>query len=441
MKFSDAIKMGFRDLGRRKMRTFLTTLAIAIGTMLVVTLVGLGTSAESYIMDQLKQSGNIQRVQVLPMKYQADKEDTDSNDDEDLEDMRKKIDLKTVEEITNINGVDEIVASISSTVSKITIDDKSRSKVMITGVNLNYNVVGTADITAVKKKKGDNIEFISSGRNLEKSDVNEVIVGEKILEEMGITDFNTVVGKEITLTKSETSSGIKLAPLEKKVVVVGIIDGNFEQAGQIIGSEKLVEGIGEYTTLQKNYLENKGYNSVNIYAKDINDVENISKEITNMEYMSFSMESLSKEIKSFLTIMELILSTLGLIVLLVASIGVVNTMTMVIHERTKSIGIMKATGASKNNIATVFSAQAAALGFVGGVMGIIFSFINTLIFNVGLSAYLNSEGGVGDIGLNFTLPTWLILGALAFAMFISIIAGIYPAKKASKLDPVEALNS
>ncbi|SFB02438.1 ABC transporter permease [Clostridium frigidicarnis] len=438
MKFSDAIKMGFKELGRRKMRTFLTSLAIAIGTMLVVTLVGLGSSAESYIMDQIKQIGNVKSVQVLPMKNIDENKD---KDELDMEDLGKKIDLKTVEKIKGIDGVDEIIASISSTVSKLTIDDKSHSNVVIQGVNLDYNVIGIDEITSIKKRKGDNIEFISSGRNLGKSDVNEVIVGEKILEEMGITDFNTVVGKEITLTKSETSSGIKLSPLEKKAVVVGIIDSNFEQAGQIIGSEKLVESIGEYTTLQKNYLENKGYNAVNIYAKDINDVENISKEITNMEYMSFSMESLSKEIKSFLTIMELILSTLGLIVLFVASIGVVNTMTMVIHERTKSIGIMKATGASKNNITTVFSAQAAALGFVGGVMGIIFSFINTLIFNVGLSAYLNSEGGVGDIGLNFTLPTWLILGALAFAMFISIIAGIYPAKKASKLDPVEALNS
>lgn len=441
MKFSDAIKMGFRDLGRRKMRTFLTTLAIAIGTMLVVTLVGLGTSAESYIMDQLKQSGNIQRVQVLPMKYQADKEDTDSNDDEDLEDMRKKIDLKTVEEITNINGVDEIIASISSTVSKITIDDKSRSKVMITGVNLNYNVVGTADITAVKKKKGDNIEFISSGRNLKKSDVNEVIIGEKLLEDMGINDFKSIVGKEITLTKSETNSGVKLSPLEKKVVVVGIIDGNFEQAHQIICSEGLVADIEEYARLQKNYIENNGYNSVNVYAKTVNEVENINKEVKNMEYISLSMESLAKEIKSYLIIIQLILSALGLIVLVVASIGVVNTMTMVIHEKTKSIGIMKAVGASKNNIATVFSAQAAALGFVGGFMGIIFSSINILIFNVGLSAYLKSKGGSGDIGMKFSLPIWLTLGALVFAIIISIIAGIYPAKKASKLDPVEALNS
>jgi len=144
-------------------------------------------------------------------------------------------------------------------------------------------------------------------------------------------------------------------------------------------------------------------------------------------------------IKKALTAVEQILSILGIIVLFVAALGTANTMAMAIHERTKSIGIMKAVGASRENIHKVFLTQAGVIGFIGGLMGLFFSFINTKIMEFALAQYLSGKGVKETI--SFSLPAWLVLGTLAFAIGISLISGIYPARKASKLDAIEALNS
>lgn len=125
--------------------------------------------------------------------------------------------------------------------------------------------------------------------------------------------------------------------------------------------------------------------------------------------------------------------------LFVASVGIVNTMTMVIYERTRFIGIMKALGANRNNIHNIFITQSGVIGFIGGIMGIVFSSINLGIIQFALNMYMKSRDITQSVNLN--MPLWLPLATLAFSIAISIISGIYPSRKASKMNPVDALNS
>ena len=121
----------------------------------------------------------------------------------------------------------------------------------------------------------------------------------------------------------------------------------------------------------------------------------------------------------------------------VSSLGIVNTMVMSILERTREIGIMKAIGGSDRDVRGIFLVEAATIGLIGGVAGIVLGWGVGRLINIGANIYIERQGGTaGDL---FSLPWWLILGAMAFALVVSLVAGSYPARRAARLDPIQAL--
>ena len=131
------------------------------------------------------------------------------------------------------------------------------------------------------------------------------------------------------------------------------------------------------------------------------------------------------------------LSILGVIVLIVAAIGIINTMIMAVHERTKSIGVMKSLGASSFDILSMFLFQSTIIGFIGSIIGSLISFGLFKLISYSVEQILLKQGF--SLSLLSNIPWWLIVATIAFSVIISLLAGIYPAVKASKLDPIEAL--
>ena len=125
------------------------------------------------------------------------------------------------------------------------------------------------------------------------------------------------------------------------------------------------------------------------------------------------------------------------IALAVSSLGIMNTMVMSILERTREIGIMKAIGGSDGDIRRIFLIEASAIGFLGGVVGIVLGWSVGRIINFGANIYIERQGGTA--GNLFSLPFWLIGGAIGFSIAVSLLAGSYPAARAAKLDPIRAL--
>jgi putative ABC transport system permease protein len=121
----------------------------------------------------------------------------------------------------------------------------------------------------------------------------------------------------------------------------------------------------------------------------------------------------------------------------VSSLGIINTMVMSILERTREIGIMKAIGGSDRDVRGIFMVEAGTIGLIGGVAGIILGWAVGRLINFGANIYITRQGGTE--GNLFSLPWWLIGGALAFALFVSLIAGSFPARRAARLDPIQAL--
>jgi putative ABC transport system permease protein len=123
--------------------------------------------------------------------------------------------------------------------------------------------------------------------------------------------------------------------------------------------------------------------------------------------------------------------------LAVASIGIVNTLVMAILERRREIGIMKAIGASDSDVKRVFFAEAGAMGLVGGGAGVLLGWLIGRAINAGTNIYLARQGA-GSVEVWY-VSWWLVAGAIGFSLAVSLLAGWYPASRASRLDPVEAL--
>lgn len=440
MKFKDGLRIAGRDLKRRKGRTFLTSLAVAIGTMLIVTLVSLGTSGEKLILSETENSSKLKQVQVANMKY-FDPYDSDSSSIDESE-MYKKIDNNTVKKFAGISGVSEAQAVINNPIDSISIDNKKgNSKTQIMSLYNNASSFSSESIDDIRTKNKDTkLQPIIAGRNLNKQDKDSILIGKKYLSSMGITNYKSVLGKDAIIAESKTKDpNIILKPIQIKGKIVGIINDKFEEENEIVTSIDLAGKIKNYYSLENDYIKNQGYDAVILSSKDMSAISDIGDAVKKQGYFYMSYQDVVKKIQNSFKIIKVILAVLGLIVLFVASVGIVNTMTMVIYERTKSIGIMKSIGANRHDIHSIFIIQSAVIGFIGGIIGILFSTINLNVIQFALKMYLKSKN-ITEV-IKFPMPLWLAFGTLAFSIFISIISGIYPSRKASKMDPVQALNS
>ncbi len=165
-------------------------------------------------------------------------------------------------------------------------------------------------------------------------------------------------------------------------------------------------------------------------------VERVAQEIKDMGFNAITPSQILDEINNVFSIIQIGLSAFGIIALVVAAIGIINTLIMAIYERTREIGVMKAVGATKGTIRLLFTIEGGALGFLGGVIGVGLGFILGQMLNfIGSRTFL-SDFPTFQISV---FSPWLILGIIGLTTAISLLAGLYPANRAARLDPVEAL--
>jgi putative ABC transport system permease protein len=165
----------------------------------------------------------------------------------------------------------------------------------------------------------------------------------------------------------------------------------------------------------------------------------ISDSVESLGYKTFSFAAQFEEIQKAFFYFDLALSVIGLIALLTASLGIVNTMVMSITERKREIGVLKSLGADEREIRGLFLVESGVIGFIGTIIGIFSGWVITRIVSAVAHFYMRREG-IPEMEL-FALPMWLILIALAVGVGVSVLAGLYPAARAARVDPVEALRN
>jgi ABC-type antimicrobial peptide transport system permease subunit len=192
------------------------------------------------------------------------------------------------------------------------------------------------------------------------------------------------------------------------------------------------------TLVTHSFLEQNGYDQLIAKVDNSKNAKQAAADIKKLGIGAADAQTMIDAQLSVFKIVGLVLGGIGGIALIVAAIGVVNTMIMAILERTREIGIMRAVGARRAAVRRLFTFEASLLGFWGGVFGVAIGFGLTRVANVVINKQLASNNVRAHDIIN--LPLWLIVTVVATTTLIGLLAGLYPAHRAAKLDPVEALH-
>ena len=440
MKLIDGIAISARDINRRKLRSILTIIAISVGSMLLVSMQGLGDTISKTAITFVSSFGNLDQVMVIPEKYNVNKSNQAIKQQMDQgmsylpykankqlnpkeQDNSKEITDSTLASIAKIKNVINISAYSVTQASSVSIDGvkKLGANPTILGYAKDYKYTGQGKIIAGKDLTGAN---------------NQFLINENYLKDMGVTDYNSVIGKTIILTVKMPS--IPGVPTRKALLVRGIVQGVYSESnayypGNIFTLSDVTEKISAYYLGKSVDQIKPTYSMVIVDVPNQKVISQINNEINNtLGYTTFSLGEMVGMVSVFTGFIKVVLDIAAIIVVLVAGVGLINTMTMIVQEKRKWMGIMRALGAKKGNIRLIFLTQSIILGTLGGILGCIFA----IIAIYGINEYLIEVGKTFRIAL--TIGN--ILFGFIISLIISILAGVIPANKAAKLDVIETIN-
>ena len=441
MRSSDVISMALRNLWKRKLRTFLTVLGVIIGTASIVVMISIGIGMNESYMAQAEQWGSLQVINVsAPYSYDGMMVSTSSSGSSSSN-GKVVIDAKAIETFKKIEGVETATPVISEYMPIIC--GKYMNDVQFKGID-----------PAAMEALGYHVQ---EGRLLEEGDSFKVVVGMDVQNNFYNPRLNwrmrySTEPPEVDLMNEKVQitydynygtnyADKKIKPY--KVEVVGILESGGNDSYSVIMPLKDLEKIkkdkenyersasGNNSSTQRK--QSGTYEQAMVKVYDMNDVQDIQDQIKEMGYEAYSSSDYLEQMKETSKMLRMMLGAIGAVSLFVAAIGITNTMVMSIYERTKEIGVMKVIGASLKDIKRLFLTEAAFIGFVGGIFGIVLSLV--------ASKVVNYFATMQQSDMLSSIPIWLCLAALAFATFVGVAAGYLPAKRAMKLSALTAIRT
>jgi putative ABC transport system permease protein len=256
-------------------------------------------------------------------------------------------------------------------------------------------------------------------------------------------------GQTSDMDQSENPGGAAYSVVsrEQKLTIVGVSDLDPDSMrgaarARVFLPLKLAENLHvmQPSDLRDNmraFGNQPTYSTISVRVKNPKHVQSVEDAIKKMGFNTFSILDATRSLRQFFAVLDVFLGIFGSLALAVASIGIVNTLVMAILERRREIGIMKAIGASDEDVKKLFFAEAGTMGVLGGMVGVALGWAIGQAINLGTNVYLKRQALPPE---NFwSVPWWLVAGAIGFALVVSLISGLYPAARAARLDPVQAL--
>lgn len=451
MRFLDLLAMSVNNLRRRKLRTALTVLGVIIGTASIVVMVSLGIGLKELTMEQYESYGSLTAINV----YSADRwgnEDSSKEPSYMTDEVVKKLSrmehVKSVSPMLNCNvimkqGVYEANMNMTGVsqdfLEQIPIGEGSLPD---PGDNELQMVVGNIVVRQFYNTK-------AKGGRRNYDDVPDVHFMDKPM----FVIFDTNAYYQAQSGSSGEGSSPSKPPKKYLIPTAAMVEGGLEDWNNY-SYEVYVDIDALKTQLKKVFgkdpipgqpTNKKGkpysyfiYDQAVVYVDDMANVTAVQKAINDMGYQAYSSMEWLEQSQDQYNMIQAVLGGIGAVSLFVAAIGIANTMMMSIYERTKEIGIIKVLGCDMGVIRNMFLLESGFIGFMGGMIGIIFSYTLSFLINKFLGAAQVMMGIDGDIS---RIPVWLSSSAIVFAIFVGMAAGFFPALRAMKLSPLAAIRN
>ena len=391
----DSLLMAFRSIRERKARSILTILGIAVGIAAIVSLLSVGYGMQEAIMGELTEFTDM--ISVLPGELREHGYvEKGSFTDRDVKDLRR------------IGGIKDISAIIW---------DHAEVEYRTEKVPLYIMAGDTKDLGNIYVESVG----LKEGRWLRENDYTGCVIGHSVANDF----FDEVI-----------RVNDKVEINEDKFIVLGI----FEK-GTMMTSSDVDPTVFLTLRASKEVLKTDDFNYIMVRVYDVEEAEEIAERIEetiNDNHglddfaTAMTMGSIIEQMGTVFNIIQGFLVGIAAIALIVASIGIMNTMLMSVMERTHEIGVMKAIGAKSRDVLSLFLLESSLVSLVGGMFGCVLGWVVAEVMS-------HVAGNVFGIEILIIPKPALFLAGIAVAMTVGVLSGFYPARKASRMSPVEAV--
>jgi putative ABC transport system permease protein len=464
MKIPDLTELALRNLSESVLRNSLTTIGISVGVASLVAMLSLGTGLQQLFSRRLAKSGLFDTIFVSSRRelrgMGREEERNGPNPGES-----RVLDEPARQEIERLPNVAEAYPDIRF-ISELRYDDKPHM----------------TTISALPQSAKSNDAFDGMQGSFFSSDTAaEVILQKSFAEELlgrtpalGAPEPNVadmaapLLGKELTMHYAQRANvadapaaseqaaspdpsveGVSYSVVsrEQKLTIVGVSDLDPESMrgpmrGRVFLPLKLAQSLhimqpADLREISHAASNEPVYSSISVRVRNPSQVQQVEDAIKKMGFTTFSILDASHSLQQVFRVLYAFLGIFGSLALTVASIGIVNTLATAILERRREIGIMKAIGASDGDVKKLFFAEAGAMGILGGIAGVVLGWAIGQIINYGTNTWLKSQSLPPEHF--WAVPWWLVGFAILFSFIVSLVSGLYPAGRAARLDPVQAL--
>jgi putative ABC transport system permease protein len=436
MNRQDLFELAARNMRNARLRNALTTMGIAVGVASLVAMLSLGIGLQGFANHQLLKSGIFQTVFVTGKQDIRNREENTEENADAKPDEAPVLNEDALKKIAALPGVEEVAPEV-----------RAGAEVLY-GDRTNFTMLAGLPESAREEDAVENVQ----GRFFSSAAADEVLLQRDFAKKLEKDHPESVLGKTLTVRYAERQngdgSGFSIERKEKQFRIVGILDAEPFGGMRMISRARVflptqtAEAMNlmqpaDTQQLVRSTSGARTYSLLTVRMKSAAYAEKVEESVKQMNYSAYSYLDATKSIRRFFAVLDMFLGIFGSLALAVAFLAIVNTLVMAVLERRREIGIMKALGASDADVKKLFFAEAAAMGLTGGALGVAMGWLIGRAINFGSNIYLHRLKMPAEN--LWTVPLWLVAGAIGFAVLVSVLAGIYPAARAARLDPVQAL--
>lgn len=396
------LMIAYRNMTYKKLRTWLTVGGVVIGIGAIVFLVSLGLGLQNLVTKEVVGSKSVKAIDVTSPKPKVLHLDNAA--------ITK---FKNYVEVTDIGKTYSFAGKVNFL--------NSTTDSVIYGADKNY-----LDLSSLR---------LVAGRSIELQNDDDLLVNVSLLKTMGINDAAKVVGQKIKI----------LIPEDKAAAGSGTSASQTGNNKEFVRTMKIVgvleTGSGAEVFAKDTIFEQTGfrdYNQLKVVVGNSEDVAKVRKQIESLGYTTASPIDTLEQINQVFTILNILLAGFGGIGMVIAVLGMFNTLTISLLERTREIGLMVSLGARRRDVRRLFVIEALFLSLMGALIGIMAAWGLGGLINFLLMNYARGRGVSQNISL-FYIPLWLILFILTFTCMVGFVVVAYPARRAGRISPIDAL--